>query len=66
MDFIENLKMTDKVGGGSRWSCYLLHYDALRRKIDMQLTPYALTLSKLLKKRSLTIIIKTGSQLISP
>ena len=66
MHFVENLKMTHLVGGGSEWSYYLRHYDALCWKMDMWITPYTLTLLKLLKKWSLAITIKTVSQLISP
>ena len=67
MRFVEILETTHVVedGGGGR-SCCLRHYDALRTKIDMRLTPYILTLLKLLKKWSLTIMIKTVSRLISP
>ena len=73
-NFLENYVFCRKSGNDTcsrRWareggSCCLRHYDALRTKIDMRLTPYILTLLKLLKKWSLTIMIKTVSQLISP
>ena len=47
-------------------SCCLSHYDTLRTKVDMRLTPYILTFLKPLEKWSLTITIKTVSQMISP
>ena len=67
MYYVENLEMTHAVEvGKGEASCCLRHYDALRTKIDMLLTPYILTLLKLWKKWSLTIMTKTVSQLISP
>ena len=60
MYFVENLEMTHVVrGGGGKGSCCLRHYDALRTKIDMWLTPYDLTFLKLLKKWNLRIKIIT-------
>ena len=39
MDFVKNLEVTHIVGGGGT-EVMLFHYDALRTKIDMWLTPY--------------------------
>ena len=40
IDFIENLDMTQIAGGEG--TCSLRHYDAMRNKIDMWLSPYQL------------------------
>ena len=44
MDFVKNLEVTHIVGGRGRGGTLLFHYEALRTKIDMWLTPYILTL----------------------
>ena len=38
MDFGKNLEVT-RIEGEETESCYLFHYDALRTKLDMWLTP---------------------------
>ena len=66
--FLENYVFCQKSGNDTcsrRWGrggpCCLHDYDVMRTKIDMWLTPYILTVLKLLKKWSLTIMIKTVS-----